>query len=70
MPVNYDRAVSRAPVFDRAPNRDFETVRWYVSRPSQTKARGYRSSNGNFNFKYSLTMIVFPYAFPFVQNNL
>lgn len=33
MPVNYDRAVSRAPVFDRAPNRDFERVRWYVSRP-------------------------------------
>lgn len=24
MPVNYDRAVSRAAVFDRARNRDFE----------------------------------------------
>lgn len=24
MPVNYDRAVSRASVFDRARNRDFE----------------------------------------------
>lgn len=24
MPVNYDRAVSRAVVFDRARNRDFE----------------------------------------------
>lgn len=34
MPVNYDRAVSRAPVFDCAPNRDFERVRWYVSSTS------------------------------------
>lgn len=48
MPVNYDRAVTRAVVFDRARNRDFG-IRWYVTARSlriAIEAPRYRLSNG------------------------
>lgn len=45
MPVNYDRAVSRASVFDRARNRDFEFDG--MSPINRSKIQRYCLSDGN-----------------------
>jgi len=44
MPVNYDRAVSRAAVFGRARNRDFE---FDAMSSTTNRDRRYRLSSGN-----------------------